>query len=205
MISYKGVGVSKGIAQGKAVCFRENKAAVSDACVENTGAEIARYRSAKCRVHDIIEEDRVAAARVAGEEQAQIFDVAQLMLEEPDFVDMVESAIREERKNAVFAVRRVADSFIALFAAMEDDYMRARADDVKDVARRLCEALGEETAAFTADEPFIAFAEELTPSQTMRMDRRNLLAFALRRGSVLLARRYPRARATDPDGFGFAH
>jgi phosphotransferase system enzyme I (PtsI) len=119
-----------------------------------------------------------------GEEEAMIVDVQRMMLEDGDFLEAVEALIREEAARAAHAVDRVGKQFYELFASMDDPYMKARAPDIADVSRRLVSILMEAETEFSLNEPAIIIVGDLTPSDTLALDRKLILAFVTRGGSV---------------------
>ena len=119
----------------------------------------------------------------AGEDHAMIFDIHKMMLEDDDYLDAVNHVL-EEGFNAEYAVEMAQNQFAELFAAMDDEYMRARAADIKDISRRVIRILaGIPEDGILADEPVIVAADDLTPSETVKMDKNKILAFVTARGS----------------------
>lgn len=120
-----------------------------------------------------------------GESSAAIFEVHQMMLEDDDYLDAIHSMICTEMVNAEFAVAMTGDNFAAMFAGMDDDYMKARAADVKDISNRLIRNLsGEKEIDFASMEPSVIVADDLTPSETVQMDKEKILAFVAVHGSA---------------------
>ncbi|MDR1512726.1 MAG: phosphoenolpyruvate--protein phosphotransferase [Propionibacteriaceae bacterium] len=153
---------------------------------DDPAAEVARLEAARAvavaelgRLHD-------KALADVGEANAAIFEVHQMMLEDPDFVEAAIGIIETERVNAEHAAHRAGETFAAIFEAMDDPYMRGRAADVRDIAQRLIGVLAPESDAASAwpDEPVILAAADLTPSQTVQLDRGRVLAFATAFGST---------------------
>ena len=125
------------------------------------------------------------AMKEVGEINAAIFEVHQMMLEDPDYVDSVYHIIRSQGVNAEYAVASTGDNFAEIFAAMDDDYMRERAADVKDISNRLIEVLqGNEQGEIHTEEPVILFAEDLAPSETVQLDKSKVLSFVTHLGST---------------------
>ena len=120
-----------------------------------------------------------------GEANAQIFDVHQMMLDDLDYVESIENMIRSQGINAEFAVATTGDNFSEMFAAMDDDYMRARAADVKDISNRVVSVLqGAEEGGIDSSEPVILVADDLAPSETVQLDKSLVLSFVTRHGST---------------------
>ena len=119
-----------------------------------------------------------------GEIHAQIFEIHRMMLEDEDYCSSVSHIIHTQRVNAEYAVLRTSDSFSQMFSTMTDEYMQARAADVVDISNRLIRCLsgGSEESLLTR-EPVILVAEDLTPSETVQLDKEKILAFLTLRGS----------------------
>ena len=125
------------------------------------------------------------AVKEVGESGAAIFEIHQMMLEDDDYLEAIHNMIRTEMVNAEYAVAVTGDNFAEMFANMDDDYMKARASDVKDISNRLIKNLkGEEDIDFTSMEPSVIVADELTPSETVQIDKEKILAFVTVHGSV---------------------
>ncbi|MDR3174411.1 MAG: phosphoenolpyruvate--protein phosphotransferase [Treponema sp.] len=119
-----------------------------------------------------------------GEEEAMIVDVQRMMLQDGDFLEAVEALIREDAVRAACAADRAGKQFYELFASMDDPYMKARAPDIADISRRLVSILLEAETEFSLKEPSVIVADDLTPSDTLSLDRKLIRAFVTRRGSV---------------------
>lgn len=125
------------------------------------------------------------AVKEVGEASAAIFEVHQMMLEDEDYLSAIHNMIRTEKVNAEYAVARTGDNFAEMFAGMDDDYMKARAADVEDISNRLIRNLtGGEDVDFNSMEPSILVADDLSPSETVQMDKKKILAFVTVHGSA---------------------
>lgn len=132
-----------------------------------------------------LEELYQKALKEAGEEQAMIFDVHKMMLDDADYLDSIRGLIRDEKMNAEFAVNLTGENFAGIFASMDDEYMKARSADVLDISKRLIRILagvGEEGIA--SEEPVVLLADDLSPSETVQMDKSKILAIVTKHGST---------------------
>ncbi|MDD6074901.1 MAG: phosphoenolpyruvate--protein phosphotransferase, partial [Clostridium sp.] len=153
--------------------------------VDDPEAEIGRYAWAREEAIAQLQKLYEKALREIGETNAAIFEMHQLMLEDEDYMDTVETMIRTEGVNAEYAIATTGDNFAELFSSMEDDYMRGRAADVRDISERLLRVLaGEKGAGIETDEPVIVVAEDLAPSETVQMDKSKVLSFVTVKGSL---------------------
>ena len=185
MLKCFGKSVLKGIAVGKIYLYRKKEFVLTQDKVENVEAELERFEAAREKASGQLESLYEKAVKEAGEEQAMIFDVHRMMLEDADYLDAIRQMIRETGVNAGYAVSTTGDQFAQIFASMDDDYMKARSADVLDISRRVARILagvGEEGIA--SDEPVILLAEDLSPSETVQMDKSKILAFVTKGGST---------------------
>ncbi len=181
---YHGKSVFGGIAIGKIQVLKKGKQQVKRTRIEDAEAELNRYQNAR---NTAIAQLRVLynkALREVGEANAAIFEIHQMMLEDDDYNESIENIIRMQMVNAEYAVASTGDNFSRMFAAMEDDYMRERAADVKDISERLLEVLDGSTKAVEMKEPVIIVAEDLAPSETVQLDKDLVLSFVTVHGSV---------------------
>lgn len=184
MQCFKGKSIYKGIAMGPVVVLKKNDYRVKRARVENTEAELVRVEEAIARSVEQLQKLYDKAIVEVGEASAAIFEVHQMMLKDGDYLDAIHNIIRTEQVNAEYAVARAGDHFAQVFAEMEDDYMQARAADVKDISERLVRNLsGGGSNDFKFEEPVIVVAEDLSPSETVQMDKEKILAFVTVHGS----------------------
>lgn len=186
MITCQGKGVSPGIAIGKIWVYRDAKQEVCRRGIADPEAEVARYKEAKRLAMAQLQELYAKTASTVGEEEAAIFDVHQMMLEDHNYNETVKKWIYDECVNAEYAVDRTGAYFAEVFSAMEDAYIRERAADIQDVSERIVRILsGEEAGSTLSDTPVIVVAQDLTPSQTVQLDRDMVLAFVTAKGSAI--------------------
>mgnify|MGYP002791504851 FL=1 len=181
----KGKSVYKGFAFGKISVLKKDDYVVKRVKVEDTQAEIQRVKEAveisKQQLHKLYEK----ALKEVGEASAAIFEVHQMMLEDEDYKESIENIISTQQVNAEYAVASTGDNFSQMFASMDDDYMRARAADIKDISKRLVQNLsGQSAEGMDLDEPVIVVADDLSPSETVQMDKEKILAFVTVHGSA---------------------
>jgi len=185
MKTYQGKSVFGGIAIGKIHVYKKDEKQVKREKVENPEEEIARYMKAKETAASQLQQLYEKALKEVGEANAAIFEVHQMMLEDGGFQESVENIIRTQKVNAEYAVASAGDNFAQMFAAMEDEYMRARSADIKDISERLLKVLGNESAGgFLSSEPVIIVAKDLAPSETVQMDKDMVLSFVTALGSA---------------------
>lgn len=182
---FEGKSVFGGIAMGKIRVYKKDEQQVKRIKVEDAEAELARYLTARDTAVAQLGSLYDKALHEIGEANAAIFEVHQMMLEDDDYNESVENIIRTEQVNAEYAVAATGDNFAEMFAAMDDDYMRGRAADVRDISERvigiLCGAAADSVAA---DEPVIIVADDLAPSETVQMDKSRVLSFVTAHGSL---------------------
>ncbi len=185
MIKLSGKPVYQGIAMGPAAVLRKEDQPVKRIRIANTETEIARLKKAGKEASQQLQKLYEKAKKEVGESSAAIFEVHQMMLEDDDYLDAIHSMICTEMVNSKFAVAMIEDNFAAIFAGMDDDYMKARAADVKDISNRLIRNLsGEKEIDFASMEPSVIVADDLTPSETVQMDKEKILAFVTVHGSA---------------------
>ncbi len=182
---YEGKSVFGGIAMGKICVYKKNEKQVKRQKIEDEEAEVTRYQEAREKAMQQLQGLYDKALLEVGEANAAIFEVHQMMLEDDDYNESVENIIRTEHVNAEYAVATTGDNFSEMFAAMDDDYMRARAADVKDISERVLGILsGVSDADLASDEPVIIVADDLAPSETVQMDKSKVLSFVTVHGSL---------------------
>ena len=183
MIKVAGKTVYKAIARGPILVMNKQEVDITDATVADVEAEVARVteaiETAKAQIGKLYEK---ALAEV-GEESAAIFEVHQMMLEDDEYLDSIFNMIRDESMNAVFAVKMTGDTFSQIFASMDDEYMKARATDILDISGRVIRVLTGQ-ADVSLDTPSIILADDLTPSETVQMDKSKILGFVTVHGST---------------------
>ena len=185
MIKCSGKSVLKGIAIGRIYLYKKQEYVLKQETVENPEAEVERLEKAKEAAGSQLEELYQKALVEAGEEQAMIFDVHKMMLEDEDYLDSIRGMIRDEKMNVEYAVSLTGDNFAGVFASMDDEYMKARSADVLDISKRLIRILagvGEE--GIVSEEPVILLADDLSPSETVQMDKSKILAIVTKHGST---------------------
>lgn len=177
--------VYKGIALGKIYVMQKSDSSVNRIKVEDSENEIARMHRAKSIAQDQLKELYDKAVKEVGESNAAIFEVHQMMLEDLDYVESIENIIRTQQVNAEYAVAVTGDNFAEMFAGMDDDYMKARSADVKDISERLIQCLkGGASQEDDFKEPVIIVADDLAPSETVTLDKSKILAFVTVHGST---------------------
>ena len=182
---YNGKSVFGGIAIGKISVYQKKEQQVKRVKIEDPDQEMARYEKAKAEGIKQLQGLYDKALREVGEANAAIFEVHQMMMEDDGYNESVENIIRSQGVNAEYAVATTGDNYAQMFSAMDDDYMRERAADVRDISERLLTILnGEDTSSVDADEPKIIVAEDLAPSETVQMDKDKVLSFVTVKGSL---------------------
>ena len=182
---YNGKSVFGGIAIGRILVYGKGEKQVKREKTQNPEAEVARYRKATETAQEELAGLYEKALQEVGEANAAIFEIHQMMLEDGDYQDSIENIIHTQSVNAEYAVAQTADNFARMFEAMEDDYMRGRAADVRDISERLLSILqGEEDGGIRAEEPVIIVADDLAPSETVQLDKSLVLSFVTAQGSL---------------------
>ena len=185
MEKYIGKSVYKGIAIGPVSVLNKKDNVVKRVHIDQVDEELKRLDAAKERTFDQLGSLYDKALQEVGEVNAAIFEVHQMMLEDDDYQDAIRNMIRNEEVNAEYAVAVTGDNFAEMFASMDDEYMQARSADVKDISNRLISNLsGEEQIDWSTMEPSIIVADDLTPSETVQMDKSKILAFVTVHGST---------------------
>ena len=185
MEKYTGKSIFKGIAIGKILFYQKGEQPVKRVKIEDTAEQIKRYEDARAKAAEQLQGLYEKALKEVGEANAAVFEVHQMMLEDDDYIDSVVNIIETQQVNAEFAVATTGDNFAKMFAEMDDEYMKARSADVKDISERMVNILsGNESGGALGDEPVIVVAEDLAPSETVQMDKEKLLAFVTRLGSA---------------------
>ena len=181
---YKGKSVFGGIAIGKISVYKKDEQLVKRVKIEDADAEMERYTAARNTAAAQLQKLYDKALKEVGEANAAIFEVHQMMLEDEDYNESVENIIRSQMVNAEYAVASTADNFAQMFEAMDDDYMRGRAADVRDISERVITVLaGGAGSGIDSDEPVIIAADDLAPSETVQLDKDKVLSFVTAHGS----------------------
>ena len=182
---YSGKSVFGGIAIGKISVYKKNEQQVKRVRTEDTKGELARYEAAKAAAVEQLQELYQKALKEVGEANAAIFEIHQMMLDDGDYNESVENIIETQKVNAEYAVAVTGDNFAQMFRAMDDDYMRERAADVKDISERVLSVLnGGQKGKVATDEPVIIVADDLAPSETVQLEKDMVLSFVTVHGSV---------------------
>ena len=182
---YKGKSVFGGIAIGKISVYSKAEQQVKRLKIENVEKEVERYHEATATAIQQLQELYDKALREVGEANAAIFEIHQMMLEDDDYAESIENMIQMQKVNAEYAVAQTADNFARMFSSMDDDYMKERAADVKDISERLLTVLqGEESQGVESQEPSIIVADDLAPSETVQLDKDKVLSFVTVHGSL---------------------
>ena len=181
---YKGKSVFGGIAIGKISVYKKDEQLVKRVKIEDADAEMERYTAARNTAAAQLQKLYDKALKEVGEANAAIFEVHQMMLEDEDYNESVENIIHSQMVNAEYAVASTADNFAQMFEAMDDDYMRGRAADVRDISERVITVLaGGAGGGLDSDEPVIIAADDLAPSETVQLDKDKVLSFVTAHGS----------------------
>lgn len=182
---FSGKTVYNGITMGKVMVLQKDQEQIRRTRIEDSEHECGRVQGAVNASKQQLAALYDKAVKEVGESSAAIFEVHQMMLEDEDYLDAIYHIIRTEMVNAEYAVAITGDNFAAMFAGMEDEYMQARAADVKDISARVVRNLsGQGGVDFSAMEPSIIVADDLTPSETVQMDKKKILAFVTVHGST---------------------
>lgn len=182
---FHGKSVFGGIAIGKIKVYQKGKQQVKRVRIEDTKKERERYEEAKQEAVKQLKVLYNKAVKEVGEANAAIFEIHQMMLEDDDYNESVENIIHTQKVNAEYAVGMTSDNFSQMFSAMDDEYMRERAADVKDISERILSILnGSTNGSVDSDEPVIILADDLAPSETVQLDKDKILSFVTVHGSV---------------------
>ena len=178
-MAFKGTGASPGIALGKALVVEHKELVIEKRTITDVDAEIAKLREAVQLSKTELEKVKEKAAKELGEAEAEIFGAHLLVLEDPELTGAAEAKIADEKVNADFALNEIKEMFVAMFESMDNEYMRERAADIKDVTNRvLRHLLGIKVVDLSAlDEEVVLVAHDLTPSDTATMNKKMVLGF----------------------------
>lgn len=182
---FQGKSASGGVATGKIFLYQKGEQQVKHLHVEDTEAELARLREAAKEAAEQLQKLYEASVKSIGESGAAIFEVHRMMLEDEGFFGAMENTITTQSVNAEYAVAAAADNFSKMFSEMDDEYMRTRGADIKDVAERLLSVLsGGNGGMQKLTEPSVVLADDLMPSETVQLDPKLVLAFVTVHGSL---------------------
>ena len=184
MITATGKSILKGIAIGKVKFFKKEQAKISDV-VSDVETELKKFEEAKKKAQTQLRALYDKAVVEAGENYAAIFQIHIMMLDDDNFVTSIQEIIKNQKKSAAYAVKTAGETFAEKFASMGDEYLKARAADVRDISARVVNILtGNDKNFEESDEPFIIVAEDLAPSETVQLDKSKLLGFVTHLGST---------------------
>ncbi|MBQ6160397.1 MAG: phosphoenolpyruvate--protein phosphotransferase [Oscillospiraceae bacterium] len=184
MILLQGKGVSKGVTSGPIYFFRRSDATVTKQTVTDLEAEKARLTEAQEKSIEQLNRLADKCREEAGDEAAVLFETHAMFVEDEDFVECMMDTLESEQCNMEYAVQQAGEQFSAMFAAMEDAYMRARAADIKDVtARILNNLMGVVEGGIDSEVPVVLAADDLAPSETLQLDKSKILGFMTQGGS----------------------
>lgn len=185
MTTLTGKGVCGGVAFGKIQFYKRSSGQTERRSIDDTKAEIQRFEAARGQAVAELALLYAKAAKEVGEKNSLLFQIHQMMLEDLDYCESITNLIREEKVNAEYAVAQTAEHFAEMFSSMDDDYMRGRAADVKDVSQRVLGNLsGHVYQGVTSEIPVIIAADDLAPSETIQLDKSKILAFVTAGGSA---------------------
>ena len=182
---YQGKSVFGGIAIGHLCVYQKGEQQVTRQKIEDVEAEVKRIQVAREAAQAQLGELYDKAVKEVGEANAAIFEMHQMLLEDEDYQDSVENIIRTQQVNAEYATAVTSDHFSSMFAEMDDDYMKERAADIRDISERVIANLnGENKSKVVTDEPVIILADDLAPSETVQLEKDKVLSFVTVHGSV---------------------
>jgi len=189
MVVLNGKGVFGGIAKGTLRFYKKEESKIKRYHIEDVARELERLQKASEQAGQELLALYEKAAAEMGEANAQIFEVHQMMLNDPDYQGSIVNMIRSQYVNAEYAVGVTGDNFAEMFSAMEDAYFKERAADIKDVSERLVKVLSDAgksrpEEACEEGELYVLAADDLVPSETVQLDKSRVLAFLTRKGSV---------------------
>ena len=181
---FHGKGVYGAIAIGCVSVFKRQEASVRRTHINDAAAELARVENAKSKALEQLSAIHEKALKEVGETHAQIFEIHMMMIEDDDYNDSIRSIIETQMVNAEYAVAVTSDNYAAMFSSMDDDYMQARSADVKDISNRIISCLSDgENSDSESDSRMIICSDDLAPSETVSLDKENVLAFVTAFGS----------------------
>ncbi len=185
MLTRKGKSVYKGVAIGKIFVLNNAETEIRKELSSDTAAEIVRFETAKAKAMGQLKALYDKALRDVGKEEAMIFEVHQMLLEDPEYHESILAMMEEEGVVAEYAVHITAEQYASMFLSMEDEYMRERAADIKDISGRVVSILnGTQVTPEAMPEPVIVLAEDLAPSETIQFDKDKILALVTKKGSA---------------------
>lgn len=185
MLVVKGKSVFSGITMGPLALFHRNTVSTARRRIKDTDAEVERFQEARLASIEQLKDMYEKAVQKVGEEEATVFEVHQMMLDDDDYIDNIVTLISQEKINAEAAVEETAQQFSEMFRSMDDAYMKERAADVLDISRRIqVQLCGGEANDFSAYDGVILAADDLAPSETLQLDTDKILGFVTSGGST---------------------
>jgi phosphotransferase system enzyme I (PtsI) len=184
MEKYTGKAIFKGVAIGRILFYGKQENTVKRSKIEDTAAEIQSYEDARKKSIEQLNSLYTDAVKKVGEENAAIFEVHAMLLDDDDFNDSVHNMIETQKVNAEYAAAVTGENFSRMFAEMDDEYFKARSADMKDISERVISVLTGKETNYTFDEPVIIAADDLMPSETVQLDKDKVLAFVTKFGSA---------------------
>ncbi len=185
MIAIKGTGVSGGIAEGPIFCYKRSTGSSNERQAQGAEVELSRYNAATEQAAAQLDALAEKTRKEIGDEAAILFETHRMMLEDLDYTDRITELINDSNVTAETAVETAGKEFSEMFAAMDDDYMKARSVDVTDISNRVISILsGENEDNNSLDKPVIILADDLTPSETVQLDKSKILGFILTGGNA---------------------
>lgn len=184
MTIFEGKGICDAVAMGKISVIRKQKKEIERKNITDTESEIKRLENAENEVLSELETIREKAVGKVGEEGAAIFEIHKMMIEDEDYNDFISNMIRNEKVSAEYAVFSASKKFSELFSSMENAYMKSRATDIKEISERLINHLSGENENITDGEQIIICAEDLSPGETILLDKEKILSFVTAKGSL---------------------
>ena len=185
MLVVKGKSVFSGITMGPLALFHRNTVSTARRRIKDTDAEVERFQEARLASIEQLKDMYEKAVQKVGEEEAAVFEVHQMMLDDDDYIDNIVTLISQKKINAEAAVEETAQQFSEMFRSMDDAYMKERAADVLDISRRIqVQLCGGEANDFSAYDGVILAADDLAPSETLQLDTDKILGFVTSGGST---------------------
>ena len=185
MLVVKGKSVFYGITMGPLALFHRNTVSTARRRIKDTDAEVERFQEARLASIEQLKDMYEKAVQKVGEEEAAVFEVHQMMLDDDDYIDNIVTLISQKKINAEAAVEETAQQFSEMFRSMDDAYMKERAADVLDISRRIqVQLCGGEANDFSAYDGVILAADDLAPSETLQLDTDKILGFVTSGGST---------------------
>ena len=185
MLVVKGKSVFSGITMGPLALFHRNTVSTARRRIKDTDAEVERFQEARLASIEQLKDMYEKAVQKVGEEEAAVFEVHQMMLDDDDYIDNIVTLISQKKINAEAAVEETAQQFSEMFRSMDDAYMKERAADVLDISRRIqVQLCGGEANDFSAYDGVVLAADDLAPSETLQLDTDKILGFVTSGGST---------------------